>query len=70
MIRDKEDVIGLFNKIHDFEYDYSSYEYVDENTKSFIIHKMCNTKFLSSFNTHGLGVGCPKCGSKSMRRKV
>ena len=70
MIRDKEDVIDLFNKIHDFEYDYSLYEYVDEDAKSFIIHKMCNTKFKSSFNIHGLGVGCPICSSKSMRRKV
>jgi len=58
----ESDVIEMFNAVHNFEYDYSKFSYVNGWTKSILIHKQCGTEFMQSPKAHRYGQGCPKCG--------
>jgi len=53
----------ISNKIHDFKYDYSEVNYINEGTKVIIICPK-HGRFPQSPHIHIRGCGCPNCGSR------
>ena len=64
-----EEFILKANQIHNDIYDYSEFNYINNNTKGIII---CNLhgKFLQNPANHLLGNGCPKCGIEKTKQKM
>jgi len=56
--------IENFNKVHNYEYDYSLTNFIRSNLKVKIICKKCNSVFEQRPNDHLNGQGCPKCNAK------
>lgn len=59
-LRQREDVIADFRKVHGNKYDYSKFEYVDAHTPSIIICPI-HGEFKQTSNDHLTGRGCPSC---------
>lgn len=59
-LRQREDVIADFRKVHGDKYDYSKFEYVDAHTPSIIICPE-HGEFKQNANHHLNGAGCPLC---------
>lgn len=57
------------NIVHDFEYDYSKSNYVNNYTDVEIICKK-HGSFFQTPNFHMLGQGCPKCKSSKGEKKI
>lgn len=62
----KEEFIEKSNKAHNFKYDYSEVDYVNNNTKVKINCKI-HGEFWQTPCNHMKGEGCPKCANENTR---
>ena len=58
------------NNIHDYIYDYSKVNYINNCTKVKIICKKCRKEFNQQPRDHLSGKGCPYCKSSSGEKKI
>lgn len=62
--RSREEFILKFNKIHNYKYDYSKFDYCGSHEKSMLICPI-HGKFHQTPSSHLQGHGCKKCGIDS-----
>lgn len=69
-IKNNQNVIEKFRKIHGDDFYYGSFEYKGWNTKSIIYCKKCKQYFLQTPLKHARGQGCPYCKQSKSEKYI